>query len=81
MKGFLDTSSLVKLYHREPGMETLIATLSSGFESLYLSELADNCYGVFCVRREHMYIVFHHNLRNDAEYAELPALTERLEAG
>ncbi len=40
MKGFLDTSSLVKLYHREPGTETLIATLSSGFESLYLSELA-----------------------------------------
>jgi len=40
MKAFLDTSSLLKLYHNEPGTDTLIATLSQDVESIYLSELA-----------------------------------------
>ncbi len=40
MNAFLDTSSLLKLYHNEPGTDTLIATLSQGVENLYLSELA-----------------------------------------
>lgn len=40
MNVFLDTSSLLKLYHNEPGTDTLIATLSQGVENLYLSELA-----------------------------------------
>jgi predicted nucleic acid-binding protein len=40
MNAFLDTSSLLKLYHNEPGTDTLIATLSQGVESIYLSELA-----------------------------------------
>jgi predicted nucleic acid-binding protein len=40
MNVFLDTSSLLKLYHNEPGSDALIATLSQGIESIYLSELA-----------------------------------------
>ena len=40
MKAFLDTSSLLKLYHHESGTETLNAALSKGIEEIYLSELA-----------------------------------------
>ncbi|EDN65134.1 hypothetical protein BGP_6551 [Beggiatoa sp. PS] len=36
----MDTSSLLKLYHNEPGTDTLIAELSCGVENIYLSELA-----------------------------------------
>jgi uncharacterized protein len=40
MNAFLDTSSLLKLYHNEPGTDTLIAELSGDVENIYLSELA-----------------------------------------
>jgi predicted nucleic acid-binding protein len=40
MKVFLDTSSLLKLYHHEVGTERLLNTLSQGVEEIYLSELA-----------------------------------------
>jgi len=40
MNAFLDTSSLLKLYHNEPGTDTLIAALSQSVENIYLSELA-----------------------------------------
>ncbi len=40
MKAFLDTSSLLKLYHHESDTETLTAALSQGVEDIYLSELA-----------------------------------------
>lgn len=40
MNAFLDTSSLLKLYHHELGTEELIAKLASGIEIIYLSELA-----------------------------------------
>jgi len=40
MNAFLDTSSLLKLYHNEPGTETLMTALSQGIEAIYLSELA-----------------------------------------
>ncbi|KHD06632.1 hypothetical protein PN36_26610 [Candidatus Thiomargarita nelsonii] len=40
MKAFLDTSSLLKLYHYESGTETLNAALSQGVDKIYLSELA-----------------------------------------
>ncbi|TAN51952.1 MAG: PIN domain-containing protein [Methylococcaceae bacterium] len=39
MKAFLDTSSLLKLYHQESDTETLSAALI-GVDGLYLSELA-----------------------------------------
>ena len=40
MKVFLDTSSLLKLYHHEVGTEKLLNILSQGVEEIYLSELA-----------------------------------------
>jgi hypothetical protein len=40
MNAFLDTSSVLKLYHHESGTETLNAALSQGVEEIYLSELA-----------------------------------------
>jgi predicted nucleic acid-binding protein len=40
MKVFLDTSSLLKLYHHEIGTERLLNTLSQSIEEIYLSELA-----------------------------------------
>jgi len=40
MRLFLDTSSLVKLYHEEPGTDLLIAELAKGYDELCLSELA-----------------------------------------
>jgi len=40
MKIFLDTSSLVKLYHEEEGTSELLATLSKGVDEMWLSELA-----------------------------------------
>jgi len=39
MKAFLDTSSLLKLYHQESGTETLSTALTE-VEVIYLSELA-----------------------------------------
>jgi predicted nucleic acid-binding protein len=40
MKAFLDTSSLLKLYHHEEGTEALNIALSQNLEAIYLSELA-----------------------------------------
>lgn len=40
MKAFLDTSSLLKLYHSETGSNRLIEILSEDIEAIYLSELA-----------------------------------------
>ena len=40
MKAFLDTSSVLKLYHQEDGTEALVTSLSTGIRPLYLSELA-----------------------------------------
>ncbi len=40
MKVFLDTSSLLKLYHREDGTDKLLQLLSDKAKSIYLSELA-----------------------------------------
>jgi predicted nucleic acid-binding protein len=40
MKAFLDTSSLIKLYHQEEGSEQLQDLLSIDVERIYLSELA-----------------------------------------
>ena len=40
MRVFLDTSSLLKLYHYEVGTDKLIAKLSHNIEVIYLSELA-----------------------------------------
>jgi predicted nucleic acid-binding protein len=40
MIAFLDTSSLVKLYHHEPGSDHLMGLLGNGIEDIYLSELA-----------------------------------------
>lgn len=40
MKAFLDTSSLLKLYHWEAGSERLHEILSAGIEAMYLSEIA-----------------------------------------
>jgi len=39
MKAFLDTSSLVKLYHQETGSETILKTLSN-IKAVVLSEIA-----------------------------------------
>jgi predicted nucleic acid-binding protein len=40
MKAFLDTSSLLKLYHWESGSERLHRILSKDVEEMYLSEIA-----------------------------------------
>ncbi|TAN44165.1 MAG: PIN domain-containing protein [Nitrospirae bacterium] len=40
MKAFLDTSSLIKLYHQEEGSAFVIETLSSSIEEIYLSEIS-----------------------------------------
>lgn len=40
MKVFLDTSSLIKLYHREEGSVFVINTISHDVEEIFLSELA-----------------------------------------
>ena len=40
MKAFLDTSSLIKLYHQEEGSEQLQDLLSIDVERIYLSDLA-----------------------------------------
>jgi uncharacterized protein len=40
MKVFLDTSSLVKLYHQEEGTDELLAFLAKGVDEVWLSELA-----------------------------------------
>jgi len=39
MKVFLDTSSLVKLYHQEEGTDELLAFLAEGVYEIWLSEL------------------------------------------
>ena len=39
MKAFLDTSSLLKLYHSESGSDRLSEILSEGIEAICLSEL------------------------------------------
>jgi predicted nucleic acid-binding protein len=40
MKAFIDTSSLVKLYHSEAGSGHLHEILSTDIETIYLSEIA-----------------------------------------
>jgi len=40
MKAFVDTSSLIKLYHQEEGSDFVIETLSSNIEEIYLSEIS-----------------------------------------
>ncbi|MCP4217328.1 MAG: type II toxin-antitoxin system VapC family toxin [bacterium] len=40
MKAFLDTSSLLKLYHSEIGSEALHKILATSVEEIWLSELA-----------------------------------------
>ena len=40
MKAFLDTSSLIKLYHLEEGSDFVINTLSNDVDEIFLSELA-----------------------------------------
>lgn len=40
MKAFLDTSSLIKLYHEEEGSDFVMEALSNDVEEIYLSELA-----------------------------------------
>lgn len=40
MNIFLDTSSLLKLYHKESGTNELIKFISENVENIYLSELA-----------------------------------------
>ncbi|MEN8119430.1 MAG: type II toxin-antitoxin system VapC family toxin [Bacteroidota bacterium] len=40
MNIFLDTSSLLKLYHNEKGTKELIELISGNFEKIYLSEIA-----------------------------------------
>lgn len=40
MKAFLDSSSLIKLYHQEKGSDLVIKTLSNDIEEIILSELA-----------------------------------------
>jgi len=40
MKAFLDTSSLLQLYHSETGSDRLNEILSEGIEAIYLSDLA-----------------------------------------
>ena len=40
MKAFLDTSSLIKLYHQEDGSDFVTEVLSNDVEEIFLSELA-----------------------------------------
>lgn len=40
MKAFLDTSSLIKLYHQEVGSDAVMKVLSNGVEEIFLSELS-----------------------------------------
>ncbi len=40
MKAFLDTSSLIKLYHQEEGSNFVMDALSNDVEEIFLSELA-----------------------------------------
>jgi predicted nucleic acid-binding protein len=40
MKAFLDTSSLIKLYHKEEGSDSVINALSNDIREIFLSELA-----------------------------------------
>ncbi len=40
MKAFLDSSSLIKLYHQEEGSDLVMKTLSSDIRGIFLSELA-----------------------------------------
>lgn len=40
MKAFLDTSSLIKLYHQEEGSDFVMETLSKDVKEIFLSELA-----------------------------------------
>ncbi len=40
MKAFLDTSSLIKLYHQEEGSDSITRAISNDVEEIFLSELA-----------------------------------------
>jgi len=40
MKAFLDSSSLIKLYHQEEGSDFVLKALSSDIREIFLSELA-----------------------------------------
>jgi len=40
MKAFLDTSSLIKLYHEEKGSDFIMKVLSKDIKKIFLSELA-----------------------------------------
>ncbi|MBI3353890.1 MAG: type II toxin-antitoxin system VapC family toxin [Nitrospirae bacterium] len=40
MKAFLDTSSVIKLYHQEEGSDFVMEALSNDIEEVFLSELA-----------------------------------------
>lgn len=40
MRAYLDTSSLLKLYHREDGTDEVMKILSGGIDEIVLSELA-----------------------------------------
>jgi predicted nucleic acid-binding protein len=40
MKAFPDTSSLIKLYHKEEGSDSVINALSNDIREIFLSELA-----------------------------------------
>lgn len=40
MKAFLDTSSLIKLYHKEEGSDSVMNSLSNDIREIFLSELA-----------------------------------------
>lgn len=40
MKAFLDTSSLIKLYHQEEGSDFVMEALSNNVEEILLSEIA-----------------------------------------
>ncbi|MCX9014046.1 MAG: type II toxin-antitoxin system VapC family toxin [Candidatus Methanoperedens sp.] len=40
MKAFIDTSSLIKLYHKEEGSDSVMNALSNDIREIFLSELA-----------------------------------------
>lgn len=40
MKAFMDTSSVIKLYHQEEGSDFVMDALSNDIEEIFLSELA-----------------------------------------
>jgi predicted nucleic acid-binding protein len=40
MKAFLDTSSLIKLYHKEEGSDSVMNAFSNDIREFFLSELA-----------------------------------------